>query len=326
MSERQVLIPQIAYDRIRNQLDELPHELTVLCWSPTGITLADGSPVTPSEYAPEVGWIAIDTMFSGEFPSFAAALLEPGTVRWVQSCLAGIAAPPLLKILDAGIRLSNSDSPNAGVAEYVLAAVLHVQHHWTERRDNQRSNKWVQRGWSEINGTKWLVVGFGSIGGEIANRARPFGVEVVGARRTKVQDPRADEMVTVDQISEVLPLADVVVLACPLTNETRGLVDQHFLSQMRDDAILVNVARGPVVNTGELLKALDSGRPDHAILDVFETEPLDDSSPLWDHPKVTLTSHVAGAGSGIVGRGDQVFLEQLDAYLSGRSLRLEVRS
>jgi phosphoglycerate dehydrogenase-like enzyme len=324
MSERQVLIPHMAHDRIRSRLDDLPHDLAILRWSPTGVTWADGSPVPANRYAPEVGWIAIDTMFSGDFPSFAATMLEPGTVRWVQSCLAGIDAPPLLKILEAGIRLSNSDSPNAGVAEYVLAAVMHVQHDWTGRRDNQRKAKWAQSGWSEINGTRWLVVGFGSVGGEIAKRARSFGVEVVGARRTKVRDARADAMITMDRIGEVLPSANVVVLACPLTDETRGLVNEEFLSQMREDAILVNVARGAVVDTAQLLEALSSDRPGHAILDVFETEPLDPSSPLWDHPGVTLTSHIAGAGSGITKRGDEVFLEQLDAYLAGRPLRLEV--
>ena len=324
MSKRQVLIPHIAYDRIRSRLDELPHDVAVLCWSSTGVNWADGSPVAANEYVPEAGWIAIDTMFSGDFPSFAAALLEPGTVRWVQSCLAGIDAPPLLNILKAGIRLSNSDSPNAGVAEYVMAAVMHVQHNWTARRDNQRNAKWAQGGWKEISGSKWVVVGFGSIGGEIAKRARPFGVEVIGARRTKVEDTRADGMVTMDRISEVLPSADAVVVACPLTDETLGLVNSDFLSQMHEDAILVNVSRGPVVDTAELVAALDSGRPGHAILDVFETEPLDPASPLWDHPGITLTSHIAGAGSGIIERGDEVFLEQLDAYLAGRSLRLEV--
>ena len=324
MSERQVLIPHMTYGRIRSRLDDLPHDLAVLCWSPTGVTWADGSPVTANQYAPEAGWVAIDTMFSGDFPSFVAALLEPGSVQWVQSCLAGTAAPPLLKLLDAGIRLSNSDAPNAGVAEYVMAAVMHVQHGWTGRSDNQRKAKWVQNGWNEINGTRWLVIGFGSIGAEVAKRARSFGVEVVGARRTKVRDARADEMVTMDRISELLPSANVVILACPLTDETRGLVNRDFLSQMHEDAILVNVSRGPVVDAEELLESLSSGRPGHAILDVFETEPLDPSSPLWDHPGVTITSHIAGAGAGITKRGDEVFLEQLDAYLAGRSLRLEI--
>lgn len=332
MSKRQVLIPLMAYERIKSRLETSSHEVDVVCWSSSGVTWPDGSQVTGSDYQPEVAWIPIDLMLSGkstgmpggDFVSFVDAVLEPETVQWVQSCLAGTDAPPLQKILSSGIRLSNSDSPNAGVAEYVMASIMNVIHGWPQRSDDQRKARWVQKGWTEINGATWLVVGFGSIGAEIAKRARPFGVEIVGARRTKVEDARADRMITMDELTDVLPYADVVVIACPLTDETRGLIDKDFLNQMKTNSILVNISRGPVVNTGDLLEALDSSGPERAILDVFEREPLDASSPLWSHPGLTLTSHLAGAGSGIMRRGDDVFVEQLNAYLEDRELRLEI--
>jgi len=110
-----------------------------------------------------------------------------------------------------------------------------------------------------------------------------------------------------------------------LTDTTRGLVDKEFLNQMKTSSILVNVSRGPVVDTGDLLEALNSTGPGRAILDVFETEPLEPLSALWSHDSVTLTSHIAGAGSGITRRGDDVFIEQLNAYLEGRELRLEIQ-
>jgi len=332
MSKRQVLIPLMAYDRIQSRLEASPSELDVVCWSSSGITWPDGSQVAASDYQPEVAWIPIDLLLSekstgmpgGDFVSFVDSLLESGTVQWVQSCLAGADAPPLQKILSSGIRLSNSDSPNAGVAEYVMAAVMNVVHGWPQRSDHQRQARWVQKGWTEINGGTWLIVGFGSIGGEIAKRAQPFGVEIIGARRTKVEDPRADRMVTMNDLADVLPSADVVVVACPLTDETRGLIDKDFLKQMKASSILVNISRGPVVNTEDLLEALDSTGPQRAILDVFEREPLETASSLWSHPGLTLTSHLAGAGSGIMRRGDDVFIEQLNAYLEGRELRLEI--
>ncbi|MDP7068619.1 MAG: D-2-hydroxyacid dehydrogenase [Acidimicrobiales bacterium] len=334
MSKRQVLVPLTVYERIHSRLEDSPHDFDVLCWSSSGITHSDGSAVAESDYRPEIGWVPIDLLFAGTSPGmtasdfllFTEALVECGTVRWVQSCLAGADAPPLQRILSAGIRLSNSDSPNAGVAEYAMAAIMNVVHGWPQRNDDQRNGKWSQKSWVEINGGTWLIIGFGSIGGEIAKRARPFGVEVIGARRTEADDARADRMITMDTLGEVLPTADVVVVACPLTDETRGLVDKRFLDQMKDDSILVNVSRGPVVNTGDLLEALDSGKSLKAILDVFDSEPLDPSSPLWNHSGVTLTSHIAGAGSGITKRGDDVFIEQLDAYLSGRPLRLELET
>ena len=333
MSKRQVLIPLTAYERIHSRLESSPHEFDVLCWSSSGVTHSDGSAVAESDYRPEVAWIPIDLLFAAtstgmaasDFVLFAEALVESQTVEWVQSCLAGADAPPLQKILSAGIRLSNSDSPNAGVAEYTMAAIMNVVHGWTQRSDDQRNGTWNQKGWVEINGATWLIIGFGSIGGEIAKRARPFGVEVIGARRTAVEDTRADHMITMDELDGVLPSADVVIVACPLTDETRGLVAKNFLDQMKPESVLVNVSRGPVVDTGDLLDALDSGRSLKAILDVFDIETLDPSSPLWSHGAVTLTSHIAGAGSGIMRRGDDVFIEQLNAYLEGRELRLEIR-
>ena len=333
MPKRQVLVPSVVYERIRPRLEALPHEVEILCWSTSGIHLADGTPFSETDYKPEIGWIPIDLLFAGtsdgmtasDFLLFAEALIASGTIKWVQSCLAGADAPPLQKILSAGIRLSNSDSPNAGVAEYVMAAIMNVVHGWGERSDDQRNNKWNQKSWSEINGNTWLIVGFGSIGREVAKRAKPFGVEIVGARRTTINDPLADRMVTMSDLDEILPSADVVVVACPLTEETRGLVNKKFLNTMGQRSILVNVSRGPVVNTHDLLEALNSDRDFKAILDVFDTEPLEAASPLWNHPRVTLTSHIAGAGSGITKRGDDVFFEQLDAYLSGDDLRLELR-
>jgi phosphoglycerate dehydrogenase-like enzyme len=202
---------------------------------------------------------------------------------------------------------------------------MNVVHDWPQRFEDQKTARWAQKGWTEINGGTWLVVGFGSIGGEIAKRARPFGVEVIGARRTRVEDDRADRMITMEELGDVLPSADVVVIACPLTDTTRGLVDKEFLNQMKTSSILVNVSRGPVVDTGDLLEALNSTGPGRAILDVFETEPLEPLSALWSHDSVTLTSHIAGAGSGITRRGDDVFIEQLNAYLEGRELRLEIQ-
>ena len=118
----------------------------------------------------------------------------------------------------------------------------------------------------------------------------------------------------------------MVILACPLTEQTRGLVNADFLAAMRPDAVLVNVARGGVVNDDALLAALDHGTIGSAILDVFDPEPLPESSPFWTHENVTVTSHIAGAGAGFLARNDQLFIDQLDDYLSGRPLRLEVVS
>lgn len=338
MSSRQVLIPADDHPRLADRLAGLGHDVQALLWRPDGVTLADGTVVADGDgsptgndgsatFAPEVAWVSIGVLFSGTFGGFVDAALAPGTLRWTQACLAGTDAPPFQKMLAAGVTLTRSDAPNDAAAEHTMSLVLHTFHQWEERVDRRRDRDWHQGPWREVRGSRWLVIGFGSIGRKLAALARPFGAVVVGARRSVASSDdhgAADGMVTMEAISDELPLADVVVLACPLTDETRGLVDAEFLAGMRDDAILVNIARGPVIDTGALLDALHAGRPAMAVLDVFDTEPLPLESPLWSHPKVVMSSHVGGAGSGMPGRNDDLFIEQLEAYLAGRPLRLVV--
>ena len=320
----QVLLPAPAYERVADRLASLPHQIEPLLWSTDGIVDKDGQPV--DDAAPGAAWMSIDAFFTGEMMTVAQAIVDFGSVSWVQAPLAGIDAPPFQQVIDAGIRFSNSDAPNIGVAEYVMSALLAHRHGIAKRLEHQRDRHWEQAPWPEIGGQRWVIVGFGSIGHEIAQRARPFGVEIVGIRRTAVHDAAADKMATMDELATELALADVVILACPLTEQTRGLVDADFLAAMRPDAVLVNVARGGVVNDEALLGALDHGSIGSAILDVFDPEPLPANSPFWTHENVTVTSHIAGAGAGFLARNDQLFIDQLDDYLAGRPLRLEVVS
>jgi|MEHZ01.6.fsa_nt_MEHZ011616053.1_2 phosphoglycerate dehydrogenase-like enzyme len=318
----QILLPALAYERVADRLASLPHQIEPLLWSSDGVTKKDGQPV--ENPAPGAAWMSIDAFFTGEMMALAQSIVDFGSVSWVQAPLAGIDAPPFQEVIDAGIRFSNSDAPNIGVAEYVMSALLAHRHGIAKRIENQRDRRWEQAPWPEIGGQRWVIVGFGSIGHEIAQRARPFGVEIVGIRRTAVNDSAADKMATMEGLTAELAGADVVILACPLTDQTRGLVNADFLAAMQPEAVLVNVARGAVVNDQALITALDQGVIGAAILDVFDPEPLPESSPLWVHDQITVTSHLAGGGAGFLARNDQLFIDQLDNYLAGRPLRLEV--
>jgi phosphoglycerate dehydrogenase-like enzyme len=318
----QILLPALAYERVADRLASLPHQIEPLLWSSDGVTKKDGQPV--ENPAPGAAWMSIDAFFTGEMMALAQSIVDFGSVSWVQAPLAGIDAPPFQDVIDAGIRFSNSDAPNIGVAEYVMSALLAHRHGIAKRIENQRDRQWEQAPWPEIGGQRWVIVGFGSIGHEIAQRARPFGVEIVGIRRTAVNDSAADKMATMEGLTAELAGADVVILACPLTDQTRGLVNADFLAAMQPEAVLVNVARGAVVNDQALITALDQGVIGAAILDVFDPEPLPESSPLWVHDQITVTSHLAGGGAGFLARNDQLFIDQLDNYLAGRPLRLEV--
>jgi phosphoglycerate dehydrogenase-like enzyme len=131
-------------------------------------------------------------------------------------------------------------------------------------------------------------------------------------------------MITPDRIHDHLGAADVVVLSLPGSVETTGLVDAPFLAAMKPGSMLVNVGRGKAIDEEALLPALDAGTPEHALLDVFATEPLPADSRFWDHPRVTLTGHSSALSSGVERRADDVFLANLGRFLAGEALINEV--
>lgn len=156
-----------------------------------------------------------------------------------------------------------------------------------------------------------LIVGYGAIGAAVEARLDGFEVEVVRVAR------RAREGVHgFEELPRLLPRADVVILIVPMTEETRGLVDADFLARMKDDALLVNVARGPVVDTDALVEALSTRRI-HAALDVTDPEPLPHGHPLWDAPNLLVSPHVGGATSAMWPRAYRVVREQLERYVAG---------
>ena len=335
MNSPQVLLPAEDYARLADRLAALDGDFTPLLWSRDGVTLPDGSriadadgmPAGDTAFSPVAAWASIGLLVGGNLAPFVDAALAPGTLRWTQACLAGTDAPPFQQLVSAGVQLSRSDAPNDATAEHTMSLVLHTFHGWEGRIDRRRAGEWLQVPWREVRGSRWLVIGFGSIGRKVAALARPFGAVVVGARRSvadAIDLEATDAMVTMEGIADELPLADVVVLTCPLTDETRGLVDAGFLSALRDDVVLVNVSRGAVINTDDLLAWLDGDRAATAVLDVFDVEPLPGDSALWQHPKVVMTTHIGGAGSGMTARNDDLFIAQLDTFLAGRAPRLLV--
>ena len=189
-----------------------------------------------------------------------------------------------------------------------------------ERRQNQMSHEWRLTGFRELWHTKWLIIGFGNIGQEIAKRVRAFDCQVIGVRRTTDDHPLADSIITLEEIFEFLPQADVVVLACALNKETRGFANMDFFQKMKKQAIFVNIARGQLVVQKDLFEALNNGILAHAVLDVFDPEPLEPASPLWDRENVIISPHSSNAGSGTRIRGDRLFLDNLRCFTKGQPL------
>ena len=179
---------------------------------------------------------------------------------------------------------------------------------------DQGRHRW-RTGWHPaLADRRVLIVGYGAVGEAVERRLEPFEVEVVRvARRAR------DGVHAIAELPALLPQADVVVLATPLTTETRGLVDDVFLAAMKDGALLVNVARGAVVETAAVVAALHAGRL-HYATDVADPEPLPEDHPLWDAPNVLVSPHVGGASSAMWPRAYRLVRDQLHRYAAGQQL------
>jgi phosphoglycerate dehydrogenase-like enzyme len=186
---------------------------------------------------------------------------------------------------------------------------------------NQREHAWQRVECDELTGKTLVVVGVGGIGREVARLASAFGMRVLGVRRSPGPEPHVEALYPPERLAEVLPQADYLVLACPLTRETRGLINAERLALLTPDAYLVNIARGGVVVEAALIEALRAGRLAGAALDVFEQEPLPPESPLWSLPNVIVTPHNSAASPRTLDRGAAIFLDNLRRFAANEPLR-----
>lgn len=218
-----------------------------------------------------------------------------------------------------GVRLCNAAGVHdASTAELALTLTLASLRGVPEFVAAQRDSSWLRtREWPALADRKVLVVGYGNVGRAIVQRLLPFEVEVaVVASRPRPGDDLVETVHGIDELPQLLPAADVVILIVPLTASTSGLVDAAFLAAMADGALLVNLARGKVVDTAALLAETRSGRL-RAALDVTDPEPLPAEHPLWLTPGVLIAPHVGGASSAFLPRALRLVRSQLEAYAAG---------
>ena len=214
-------------------------------------------------------------------------LAQMSALRVIQTISAGV--DWLLPAIPEGITLCDArGTRDAAVAEWVLASLLASLRTLPELRDRQREHDWSWRRSGELAGSTILILGYGAIGAAVEARLEPFEVNLIRVARSS-----RDGVHGVDQLPSLLPRADIVVVLLPLTPETNGLLGAGALSQLHTGALLVNAARGPIVDTEALLAQLRDGRL-RAAIDVTDPEPLPVDHPLWDAPGVLITPHYAG--------------------------------
>jgi phosphoglycerate dehydrogenase-like enzyme len=247
-------------------------------------------------------------------PASSAVLSQMPRLRVVQTLTAGV--DWLRPHLPPGVALCNArGAHDASTAEWVVAAMLGVLRSFPAFTREQAAAQWAYQGTDQLATKTVLIVGHGAIGAAVERRLAGF--EVTVARVARSARPG---VVALDELPGLLPTADVVVLLVPATPETAGMVDGAFLAAMKDGALLVNAARGTVVDTDALVAEVASGRL-RAALDVTAPEPLPPGHPLWTLPGVFITPHVAASTPVSRQRAAQLVREQAEAYGRGEPLR-----
>ncbi|TCJ20445.1 D-2-hydroxyacid dehydrogenase [Rubrobacter taiwanensis] len=249
-------------------------------------------------------------------------------LRWVQASFAGAGeVAEKAGLRGTGVTVTTASGVfSRPLAEFTLAAMLaHVKQFARLERD-KGAKRWRELPADTLEGKTLCVVGFGSIGQEIAHLARPFGVRILGVKRSvRKDDPAlglADELYATEDLRGALGAADYVAVTLPHTPETRRLIDAGAFRAMKPGAYLVNVGRGQVVDEAALAEALRSGRLSGAALDVFEVEPLPEESPLWELENVIVSPHSTCDIPHVSNRLQaDLFIENLRRYLAGESLR-----
>jgi phosphoglycerate dehydrogenase-like enzyme len=234
-------------------------------------------------------------------------------LRLIQLMSAG--AENAIGYVPPGVTLCNArGAHDPAVAEWIMAVVLAEVRQLPRFMAEQLAGTWAPAASKPMAGQTVLIVGYGSIGRAVERLLIPFGVKIERlARHARVG------VSSIDELPAVLPRADIVILLVPVTPATIGLVDARFLSLMRDQALLVNAARGTIVDTGALLAELNSGRL-RAALDVTDPEPLPAGHPLWSAPGLLLTPHVAGASTDAIRQAMAIVKDQLARYAAGEPL------
>lgn len=278
--------------------------------------------------AQESRWAAIleqaDILFDFDYDAPDALPQKAPKLRWVQATSAGIGGLLRRTNLDqSGIIFTTASGVHArSLAEFTMLGLLYFFRDVPHLNARKAAKHWERYTVQGLEGARVLVVGLGSLGQAVARDCAQMGVEVWGMRRTsRAAVPEGvSRMITQDRIVSVLGEIDALVLACPLTDETHGLIGRAEIEALKSGAVIVNISRGQVVDQAAMLEGLQSGHIKGAALDVFEVEPLPKDDPMWDLPNVLISPHSASTVAAENSRIVDIFLDNLGRLRDGQTL------
>ncbi|MDB5964442.1 MAG: D-2-hydroxyacid dehydrogenase [Polaromonas sp.] len=254
--------------------------------------------------------------------AFAFAVENAPALRWLHTCASGTDRPLLQGAMRRGVAVTSSAGANAGaVSHSAIAGMLALARNLPAWVRDQDARRWSSHGVPpDLESQHAVVVGLGAVGTRVSRVCRSLGLRVTGVRRRRLPIPECNAVITLEELSNVLPDADWLFLCCPLTPQTQDLVNAELLARLPVRASLINVARGEVVNEPALFDAMYGGRLAGVYSDVFVQEPLPAESPWWTLPRTLVSPHAAGQSAGFAPRTVDMFLDNLGRWMNGQEL------
>ncbi len=309
-----------SYLRLASQIAAAAPNLQIALYDDNGQVSLDGRSVDLKDLRPDYCWVHGELLTSPRVHDYFEFMLNTDSIRWLHTVNTGLDGLPYLDLLRKGVEITNNHGQAIAITEFIFGQLFAHLQPISTYKTNQQQGVWKPKGFREIYGTRWTIVGFGHVGQEVAKRARAFGADITAVRRSMVSEGLANRVVSMNELPEVLPTTDILLLACNSTETTRGFMNDATFAAMKSDAVLINIARGDLVEPTALRAALDNNQIGYAILDVFSEEPPASDSWVWQHPKVSLTPHTSFAGSGMRQRSADIFIENLQRIVNGEAL------
>jgi phosphoglycerate dehydrogenase-like enzyme len=238
------------------------------------------------------------------------------SLKWIMVISAGLDKMPFKALQEKNILITNARGIHkTPMAEYTISMMLQVSRKAKELMGNQKQHKWDRKvPMTEISGQTIGILGTGAIGSEVARLAKAFNMKTIGFNRSGRSVPEFDTIVDQEGINKLYEESDFIVNVLPSTHLTERFIGAEAFSRMKSSAVLINIGRGTTIVESELIEALREKKIHHAVLDVFEKEPLSEESPLWDMENVTVTPHLSGISPQYQERAIEIFSDNLKLY------------